>query len=597
MANLRMLLVHSFGLSVGLVSVCLAFGQVTATDADVAPLGPVIDASFIEAAGLHANVDAVGNAFHVTFAAFSGRPKALFVFPTKNFSHRLGLAVDITNEGRQALRVYGQINMSEWTQGYALVPAEATRTLYIYMFRSQITPPDVWTAFKVCAGMQGIPGGEMRLFTGGEVDASMVTNLGIFVLAPRHPVSLVIRNIQPFGAARPPDRKSLGADFFPLIDRYGQQMHKEWPDKIHSDAEMAAAVAKEAGNMKQNPRPKDWDQYGGWADGPKLRATGHFRTEKYQGKWWLVDPEGHLFWSNGVVEDEQSEIEPTQTRCPARYYALPAPGEPAPGGDFIARNLQIKYGADWRAAWDKVMTQRLASWGYNTVTPFRGGASVNVHKVPFTSTRGGALPNTRKVPYTWLFRSQPSKNFGPVGPVGLDPNVEERMADLRQEMTEVAAQLNNDPWCIGYFVDNEIHVEDPEWWEGYYAAVSRLGKELLPNKLYLGSRLDFHEWPNSTPERYAIVRIAAKYTDVVSFTQYRWSFDSRSIQNARCRRSAPALRTPESLSNPCPARSGSANRLLLLCPPVPDSVAVQSLAAEALPNPRRCAMRRWKAGA
>lgn len=36
-------------------------------------------------------------------------------------------------------------------------------------------------------------------------------------------------------------------------------------------------------------------------NGPKLEATGHFRVAKVNGKWWMVDPEGYLFWSHGVV--------------------------------------------------------------------------------------------------------------------------------------------------------------------------------------------------------------------------------------------------------------------------------------------------------
>lgn len=32
-----------------------------------------------------------------------------------------------------------------------------------------------------------------------------------------------------------------------------------------------------------------------------MAATGHFRVEKYQGKWWLVDPQGYLFWSHGIT--------------------------------------------------------------------------------------------------------------------------------------------------------------------------------------------------------------------------------------------------------------------------------------------------------
>ena len=40
-------------------------------------------------------------------------------------------------------------------------------------------------------------------------------------------------------------------------------------------------------------------QYGGLAT-RKRKATGFFRTEKVNGRWWLVDPEGCLFISAGL---------------------------------------------------------------------------------------------------------------------------------------------------------------------------------------------------------------------------------------------------------------------------------------------------------
>ncbi len=33
---------------------------------------------------------------------------------------------------------------------------------------------------------------------------------------------------------------------------------------------------------------------------PRRRATGYFRVEQLDGRWWFVDPEGHLFLSTGV---------------------------------------------------------------------------------------------------------------------------------------------------------------------------------------------------------------------------------------------------------------------------------------------------------
>jgi hypothetical protein len=42
-----------------------------------------------------------------------------------------------------------------------------------------------------------------------------------------------------------------------------------------------------------------YDQYGGWK---KLRGkkTGYFHTQEIRGRWWLVTPDGYVFFSKGV---------------------------------------------------------------------------------------------------------------------------------------------------------------------------------------------------------------------------------------------------------------------------------------------------------
>ena len=52
--------------------------------------------------------------------------------------------------------------------------------------------------------------------------------------------------------------------------------------------------------MLSNPSSKEWNKYGGFLKGPRHQGTGHFRVEKIDGKWWFLDPDGYLFWSNGV---------------------------------------------------------------------------------------------------------------------------------------------------------------------------------------------------------------------------------------------------------------------------------------------------------
>lgn len=91
------------------------------------------------------------------------------------------------------------------------------------------------------------------------------------------------------------------AAFFPCLDEYGQFRHREWPEKVHADADFAIQRAKEEKDLAAHPGPKGWDKWGGWADGPQQPKTGGFSTTKWNGKWWIVDPDGHLWWSHGPV--------------------------------------------------------------------------------------------------------------------------------------------------------------------------------------------------------------------------------------------------------------------------------------------------------
>ena len=87
---------------------------------------------------------------------------------------------------------------------------------------------------------------------------------------------------------------------FPIMDEFGQYRHTDWPEKTHSLDELKKSAETEAADLAAHPRSPEWDKYGGWLKGPQLKATGNFRTEKVDGKWWLVDPEGRLFWSHGM---------------------------------------------------------------------------------------------------------------------------------------------------------------------------------------------------------------------------------------------------------------------------------------------------------
>jgi|CZKI01.1.fsa_nt_gi hypothetical protein len=476
-----------------LLSGCLGAWRSGTNDAagggiDTRPQGPAFQNVRVSGDGATLGPSRGDGRFEIGFPTGDGKPSAVFTFAQTDINDRLGVAVDIANSGRQPVRVFADLNLDTWVRGYVTVPPGRTRTIYVFARRMKLAAADA----AEFPGMHGIPGGKMSLWAGIE-EPITASSLKVFMVMPRSAATIQVGNIRPFGTSKAPDI----AGFFPFIDRYGQHNRKDWPGKTHSDADLSASIQLENRDLAVHPGPAGLDQYGGWAAGPQMGATGHFRVQKFQGKWWLVDPEGRLFWSDGIDCVEFSETF-TLTAGRERFYA-----DPAPGGDFLGRNLQEKYGADWRARVSDRILVRLKSWGINTLGSWTDPSFIQMRKMPYT-----------------LYVSSGERRSP------IDPDSPAWAEGMRRRLTAAAAKAKDDPWCIGYFVDNEIHASlEPDWFERCYRQVSAVGKEVMPNKLYLGSRLDYHDWPDVPESRKDIVRIAAKYCDVVSFNFYKFTLD------------------------------------------------------------------------
>ena len=159
-----------------------------------------------------------------------------------------------------------------------------------------------------------------------------------------------------------------------------------------------------------------WDTYGGWAP-LTLAATGHFRTEKVDDRWWLVTPDGHPFFSNGL-----NSVRPTGT-------------VDRNGNAAYLDTILAKYGSE--AAWADAQLARFDSWGINTI----GGWSnldLFAGRAPYTvslSLAGHDVATGRTDDF-WA-------------PTWVD--------SVQAETVEAAAGKANDPWLVGYFLDNELH--------------------------------------------------------------------------------------------------------------------------------------------
>ena len=301
------------------------------------------------------------------------------------------------------------------------------------------------------------------------------------------------------------------AEFFPFCDRYGQFRHLDWPGKIHSDEELRETRRREETWLAAHagsPIP-DVDQYGGWKRGPQLKATGFFRTEKVGGKWWLVDPDGHVFFSLGIT----AVYAWTQTLATGREkYFEWLPNSLAKSWrnddklvDFMVENLMKKYGANWKASFADMTHRRFRAWGVNTIGNWSHEYIWGLRRTPYVATID---PSSRK-------RMVIGKKKG-IGANVPDVCSPQFAMDVREQLQKLSVKIKDDPWCIGVYVDNELdwaspdNIEDSA--EKYFSTIAAEVKAALPNHLYLGCRfVRFQDvaW-----------RVAARHCDVVSFNFY-----------------------------------------------------------------------------
>jgi hypothetical protein len=224
----------------------------------------------------------------------------------------------------------------------------------------------------------------------------------------------------------------------PLVDEFGQYVHAVWPGKARSLQDLEHAWTVE--DQRLTHLPDDRCVYGGFV-GNQAKATGYFRVERIDGRWWFVDPDGHLFLSAGV----NGVGTVSGTRVAGRedlFAALPPAdlGQAARAASFYTWNLQRRYGEVWRARWAEGATRRFAAWGFNSIH--------------YWGPRSQAAGEEPRVPYAQMLRWQ-------LGPsiMGM-PDV--YAADFERRVDESAAsQLDSrarDPWMLGYFIGNE-----PSW--------------------------------------------------------------------------------------------------------------------------------------
>ena len=318
----------------------------------------------------------------------------------------------------------------------------------------------------------------------GELDRSQVVSVSLWMDQPKAAQSLLLER---FGVQ---DGDAVTrAVYGNLVDAYGQSTRSKWPEKVSNDEQLKSAAAKEQQQLKTwlaEREKSSLDKFGGWNKGPAFKASGFFRTEKRDGRWYLVTPEGHPFYSLGV-----NTVSPqvNQTYVAGRewmFESLPKPDEPLAshfgegdnrGGngadqgrgygngrwyDFYGANLQRLYGEPCAAQahaeppaapckatvdqqkWATHTLDRLQAWGFNTVGNWSADSLADAERVPYT------LPLSIVGDYTSI--STGSDWWG-----GMPDPFDPRFAMATERAVAIAARDHrDDPWLIGYYADNEL---------------------------------------------------------------------------------------------------------------------------------------------
>ncbi len=165
-----------------------------------------------------------------------------------------------------------------------------------------------------------------------------------------------------------------------------------------------------------------WDPYGGWKE-LTFPKTGFFRTHFDGERWWLVTPEGHAFLSIGVCHT-------------------------TPYGDYIRgtnrqpyrESVLAKYSND--ETWARATRDRLKTWGFNTLGAWSGREIRSMPRTAIMSFASGAG----------------GRQVGGGMPDFFDPN----FAAHADRVAQACKGQREDPWLIGYFLDNELSW-DTDW--------------------------------------------------------------------------------------------------------------------------------------
>lgn len=273
-------------------------------------------------------------------------------------------------------------------------------------------------------------------FTGTVGAINNVNSIGFKMEKPLNSPYIEIKDIQLTMNAQDSILSPL-----PVVNMFGQWI----PDKSESSFRSLEELRNRWNEDDKNVISGDFgfSKFGGFLK-KQVNGTGFFRTEKIDGKWWFVDPEGYLFYSLGSTGINPGISFSRTERREYAYEELPpvikSIGGKLEDNSFYTWNLTRRYGEnEWMEKWMEKTVGRMDAWGFNTIANWSDETLCKSQNKAYVKNL-----------YGWGF------NENTMGMPDLyDPDYIQIVDSSARAQCE---PLKNDPYLIGYFVGNE-----PPW--------------------------------------------------------------------------------------------------------------------------------------
>jgi hypothetical protein len=363
-----------------------------------------------------------------------------------DLSHFSHVTVDLKNKTQADLdvRLFAtseKVKNDRYVSGRFLTAPGEERSLPVLLNRDYFPKDNAWT--QTFGRIRGLPGGHFSNWRYLDTSKMRKVELTVSWSGLDESGGTVVFSKPKGSGAYTTDQLTPDDLPQPLLDPMGQLVNEEWDGRVNDVAELAADGVRDLAKYANHPVMSGFTEYGGWKDGPRFDATGHFYTKKVDGKWWFVDPQGYLFWSLGVTGVGGGAVTPIEGR--ERFFPDLSDSEFwreenfSRGYDFTLGNLFRKYGEDWEHANQQVTFGRMRSWGLNST----GAWSVS------------AVLGNGMVPYTIIIHPK-LQVFGKLDKIP-DPFSPIFRKSLQRELAKAAEKYAGDPWNLGVFIDNELH--------------------------------------------------------------------------------------------------------------------------------------------